>query len=184
METRSISIDGLVELQSAWAMAPEICVEELRAATVEADALLEREIKELTPTGASGGSGGLKASIFSEDSIEGEDVLGVVATASLYAIPVELGTRPHFPPIQPLIEWVEAKFGLSSAPLDTFRKTKGGIERESEASKVAYAIAWAISRRGTPAVGMFHRGFAYNEDAVIQIYERAADRIVARLAGP
>jgi hypothetical protein len=192
MEARSISIDGLVELQSAWAMAPQICVEELEAATVEADALLERETKELTPIGASGGAGGLRDSITSDMSIEGENVIGQVGTAMAYAIPVELGTKPHWPPIEPLIEWVAAKFGLSTAPLPTknnlgmpqsaFSKWRGGVERDSEASKVARSIAMAIAVRGTPAVGMFHLGFAWNEDQVVQIYTRAADRIYARLA--
>lgn len=169
MNEIAIDIEGLKELQAAWARAPEICREELGAAMTEADALLEREIKELTPTGASGGgAGGLKGSILSREEIGESSVIGMVSASINYAVPVELGTRPHFPPIEPLIDWVRVKLAITE---------------EKEARGVAFAIARSIARRGTLGVGMFHRGFKYNEAEIERIFQGARDRIVARLGG-
>jgi hypothetical protein len=51
---------------------------------------------------------------------------------------VETGSRPHFPPIAPLRLWAARKLGDGDA---------------------AFAIARAISIRGTRGYGMFHRGY-------------------------
>lgn len=164
----SVTHTGFTELIAAFGYAPELATDELMTAMIEADALLEREIKELTPEGASGGgAGGLKGSIHSEESVGMDGVIGVVGTSMNYALPVELGTRPHFPPIAPLVDWVIAKLGV----------------REQEAHGVAFAIARKISVSGTPAAGMFHRGLAANEQQVFSIFEAAGERFVQRLDG-
>jgi len=136
---------------------------------VQGGHVLEREIKELTPVGASGGgAAGLKGNIISQEQAGDQDVIGMVSASISYAVPVELGTRPHFPPIQPLIDWVVAKLHIAD---------------EKDARGVAFAIAHTIAKRGTLGVGMFHRGFAYNVAQLAPIFEGARDRIVARLAG-
>ncbi len=163
----SIEMLGYQELQALWAQTPDIVRQELLSAMTEADLLVERNVKERTPVGASaGGAGGLKGSIFGEESVGPEGVLGVVATAMPYAIPVELGTRPHFPPVEPLVDWVVAKLGIP----------------EKEAHGVAFAIARKIARVGTKGHGMFHAGFEEARPQVIAMFERARDRIVARLS--
>ena len=167
MNAIAIDIKGLAELQAAWKKAPQICREELERAMYEADALIEREVKELTPSGASGGgAGGLKGSITSEIQVSENNVIGIVGTSMNYAVPVELGTVPHFPPIEPLIDWVRVKLGVS----------------EHDARGVAFLVARKISRTGTKAVHMFGRGFDAVEAQVGRIFEAALDRIVARLA--
>lgn len=58
-----------------------------------------------------------------------------------YAAFVERGTRPHWAPIQPLVDWVmkrAAEFGLEP-----------GEDLEAAAKRIAYAIRGAIAQRGT-----------------------------------
>lgn len=160
-----IDIGGIETISRAWSQAPEIAQRELAAATFEAGLLLERETKEETPVGA---SGLLRQSIATrEPQILGDQVIGLTGTSVAHAVPVELGTRPHFPPIQPLEDWARAKLGLS----------------EDEAEGVAYAIARKISREGTKGAHMFQRAFDGNRDQVGRIYEAAGARIRDRLGG-
>lgn len=163
----AIHIDGLEEIAALWAQAPEIMEEELERTTWEAELLLEREIKDRTPVGV-GGAGGLRGSIAAQPPrVLAGNVLGVVGTSVSHAVPVELGTRPHFPPLQPLEDWARQKLGVSA----------------EQAPGVALAIARKIAARGTPGVGMFHMAFALNRGQVRRMYEQANVRIVRRLRG-
>ncbi|HHJ80939.1 MAG TPA: HK97 gp10 family phage protein [Candidatus Tenderia electrophaga] len=163
-----IQMDGFAELDALWQQAPDITREVLDSVTREASEFLEGETKDLTPIGASGGGGGgLRDSIRAQEpEILANNVIGVVGTASPYAIPVELGTKPHFPPIEPLIDWVRAKLDVP----------------ERDVSQVAFQIARKISWRGTVAVGMFHRAYSMNEMQVKNKYSNATARIVERLS--
>lgn len=154
-------------LARAWAQAPQICVEEMAAAALEGSLYLEREVKELTPVGVGGESGGLKGSIGArEPKVLADQVVGEVGTSIAHALPVELGTRPHFPPVQPLVDWAQAKLGLSP----------------EAAERAGFAIARKIAARGTIAVGMFHRAFAAGQDQVQRIFAAGAARILARMS--
>lgn len=160
----AVTLNMLID---AWKRAPEMVAEELTAATYEAEMLLERETKELTPVGA---QGFLRASIESlEPQVMGDTVIGVVGSPMSYAESVELGTKPH--PVSDagvasIEDWVRHKLGIT----------------DKEAERVAYAVAWKIRMRGTPAVGMFHRALAHNKTQVAGMYEAAAGRIVKRLS--
>lgn len=159
-------IQGSVELIKAFHVAPDIVNEELVAATWEAELLLEREIKELTPVGV-GAGGGLRGSISArEPRTLADNVIGVVGTSAAHALPVEIGTRPHFPPIEPLQDWVEAKLGVG----------------DNASYGVAFMIARKIARRGTQGAHMFERAFEANRAQVQQIYARARTKIAKRMA--
>jgi hypothetical protein len=163
----SLDIQGAAELQRAFAQAPEMVTQELTAVTWEASLLLERETKEETPVGI-GGAAGLKGSISArEPHVQALNVIGEVGTPLQYAIPVELGSRPHFPPVQPLADWAHIKLGVP----------------EEEAERVGLAIARKIARRGTPAVHMFQKAFDRNRPQVQRIFDKARERIMRRLAG-
>jgi hypothetical protein len=163
-----IDLEGFAELDAAWRLAPDIVREEMTAAMLESDLLLEREVKEKTPVGV-GGAGGLKGSIAAQEpEISSDVVLGVVGTAMAHAVPVEIGTRPHFPPVQPLEDWVIAKLGVP----------------EKDAHGVAFLVARKIAARGTLAVGMFHRAFNEQRPKVEAIFAAARQRIAERLARP
>lgn len=161
-----IDLGASAALAQAWLAAPEMVLDELETAATEATLLLEREVKEITPVGV-GGGGGLKGSISArEPEVLSNVVIGVVGTSIAHAVPVELGTKPHFPPVQPLADWVVAKLGVP----------------RREATRVGFAIARKISKVGTKGAFMFTRAFEANRGAVEAIYRRAQIRIAERLA--
>lgn len=153
-----------MNLQNALASFPDIAVPILARATLEATMLFEREVKEHTPTGA---SHALRESILSSGpDILGWDVQGSVGTALEYAEPVELGSKPHFPPIAPLVDWARAKFGLP----------------EDEARSRAFAVARTISKKGTKAAHMFAQAAELTAPQIQQIFDSALAEILAEVA--
>ena len=105
---------------------------------------LEAEVKERTPVGVGDSpTGHLRASI-SSDVVARDNLLrGIVGSPAEYALPVEEGTRPHFPPPSALVSCVHFKLGVSNA----------------EARGVAFLVARKISRTGTKGVFMFDEGW-------------------------
>ncbi len=109
--------------------------------------------------------------------------------ADIYADPVETGTRPHFPPIAPIIRWViqkglaggtasqrfEARSVVKTLNAAGFSKKDAGrlakkMSTESEAEKIAHAIAWKIYRKGTRGHFFAQRAFdAGKETALLKI---------------
>jgi hypothetical protein len=149
----------------AFAQAPELVTKELKRATWEASLLLEREVKERAPVGI-GGGGGLKGSISAREPRVGDgSVIGEVGTSLTHAVPVELGTKPHMPPIQPLIDWVEHKFGLHG----------------DAAEKAAWGVAMKIKAKGTKGVHMFEEAFSANDNQVKKIFADARSRIADQI---
>lgn len=172
-----IDIQGADELLRQFDIAPDIVREELTAAMVESQALAEREAKEGTPIGV-GAAGGLRGSIAALTPEFGRgEVIGVVGSALDYAVPVELGTKPHFPPIlyltgeqESLDDWVRSPQGL-------------GIDDDEEAVDVALAVARKIASQGTEGAFMFEEAFEATQAQVQQNFAEARDRIGARLGG-
>lgn len=155
------------DLARAFEASPAIFSEEVSAAVYEAELLTLREIKENTPVGV-GGGGGLKGSFFAkEPSVSADGVLGVVATPMSYAVPVELGSKPHFPPLDPLVDWVNAKLGI------------GGPAAKS----VAYAIALKIASKGTDGAFMVKKGLEQSQPQFPGIFEKVPERVFARIGG-
>ena len=153
------------ELARAFARSPEMVTEELTVGTREASLLLEREIRDHTPVGV-GGGGGLRGSWSArEPRVLADNVIGEVGTPSPYALAVELGTKPHFPPVQPLADWAQYKLGLSPA----------------EARGVGFVIARKIAQRGTEGAHMVTKGIASAERSIQTIFARARERIAERL---
>lgn len=158
----SMELQGWDLLDLAFRVAPAMVQEEMLRATTEADMLLEREVKDLTPTA----TGLSRASIISREQTIESGALGVVGTTLPHVAYVELGTKPHFPPVQAIEDWVRVKFGYSD---------------EKKIAAAALAIARKIAVRGTLGVGMFHRTWARHQPQVVAIYERAVERIAQRL---
>jgi len=129
----------------------------------EALALLEREVKELTPEGA--GPIHLRDTIFGKTSVMGRRVHGFLGTPAKYGESVELGTAAHFPPVAPIQHWVEKKLRISG----------------DNARSVAFLIARAISRRGTKGAHMFDKGFDRSESRVMTILNSIPEEIVKRV---
>lgn len=180
-------------LDGAWAKAPQLVERELRAFMAAATLHLEGEAKDATPTDR----GTLRASIFSQvRTIEnGLGVEGLVGTASPYALPVELGSKPHWVPLEPLIDWVKRKFVLNvpKAPrgAPNAKRKKLAARREDEAVRIAKAIRFSIARKGTsqfqrdrhgdPGALMFREAFEQNRAQLVREFEAMAQRIAAQI---
>jgi hypothetical protein len=152
----SVDISAIERLAKRW---PEA----VRAARVrritEALLLLEAKIKQATPEGA--GPIHLRDTIFHQVSY-GEPVWGMVSTPAIYGAPVELGTRPHFPPLAPIQHWVERVIGVSG----------------KEAKSVAYLIARKISKVGTKPRRMFGDTMDRYRNQVIGILKMIPEDVV------
>lgn len=142
--------------------APLIVGREIVSATEWAVNALVGAIAPLTPVGV---AGTLRSAVQSDVTDGSGEVRGRVFNPLGYALPVEEGARPHFPPIGPLELWARRKLGVP----------------DGEARSVAFRIARAISRRGTPAVRMFARGSAQVTPAINNRFAEATARIVAGL---
>lgn len=160
----AIDFSALTTLQAQLRKAPDVVRQELLAAMTEADGKLEEQVKELTPRA----SGGLKSSIIGEEKVREFGVEGLIGSPLNYAMPVELGTRPHFPPVDALVDWVKLKFGISS---------------EKEARGVAFLVARKISRAGTRGQNMFADSLRHLEPEIRMIFDAAQQRIAARIIG-
>lgn len=155
-----------VMLSDLWERAPEITRSELLVAMTDANLLLQGELMQDLPRGA-GGAAGLAGSIQREERVQDERVLGLVSTPLPYGEYVELGTRPHMPPIQPLVDWVEAKLG----------------ETGDAAVGAAFAIAKTIARRGTRPQPVWASTYRRVEAELRAKFDAAVQRILGRLAG-
>ncbi len=150
-------------IEQAFELAPEIFAEEAARGVTEATLLAEREIKEETP---SSGAGLLRESIGATPvTITPRAISGRVVTSLSYAAPVEFGSKPHWAPIEPLLDWVTRKLGL----------------RGDDADAAARAIRFKIAAHGTEGAHMFSKGLAKVEQQILAIYEAAARRALDRL---
>ncbi len=154
---------SLAILEQAFEHFPQMARDQAKAFLRASTVYLQGEVVERTPAA----QGILRQSIGATVESDGVGVLGVVGTSLAYAVPVELGTRPHMPPIAPLEQWVAKKLGISG---------KAG-------TAVARRIQWKIARYGTPAAGMFHRGFSAGRANVERLFAtymtRLRDQVVA-----
>lgn len=141
----------------------DIAAEELYAAMVEADAFLERELKDRVPTATGLG----RASITSYEQKLPAGAIGVVGSPMMHLAYVDLGTKPHFPPLQPLEDWVRLKLDVP----------------EEQVRSVAFLIARKISKRGTEGKFFVEQAFTFARPQLDKMFERARDNTVRRSAG-
>jgi len=146
--------------------APEILREESTLGITEMLLLLEREIKDDTPVGV-GGAAGLRGSISHDMRGTTQNTLqGRVFSPLAHAQAVEHGTRPHLPPWVALMDWVEAKLGITDP---------------DEVIGVSIAIALKIKARGTKGKHMFENNFKERQPQISKRLSDAIDRTFARL---
>ena len=158
-------------LAALWKHAPQIVGEELYKAVLQADLLLAGDLKQQLPRGAGGLSGGagLAGSVFTDEQLLSDNVIGMVGSPLPYAEYVELGTKPHFPPIAPIEDWVQAKLNITD---------------EDEKRDVAFLIARKISRVGTKADGTWARVVEADKPEVMRIIAEGVERVLDRLGAP
>lgn len=154
---------SFAQLPAALALAPGYTVRRLTMTMHAVVQRLQGGVVERTPAA----HGTLRQSVFGEVQAfpDGLGVEGVVGAGAGYAPYVELGTRPHMPPLAPLVDWVEVKLGL----------------RGKEALRAARAIRWSIFQRGTLAIGMFHLTLRDQLPEIEASFDRAMIDINAHL---
>ena len=158
-----ISLSGLDALQRGFAQAPEATRRELLATMTQATLLAEREAKERTPRV----TGKTAASIASDAFASPVGVIGIVGSSQPALMFVELGTKPHMPPVEALVPWVRAVLG---------------VDRKRERS-VAFLVARKIARKGTEPQQPLQKAAIATEGQVLRLFEDAAGRVAAQLAG-
>ncbi|WP_238947531.1 hypothetical protein [Vandammella animalimorsus] len=144
--------------------APEQTRQILEATMHQVTLLVQREAQENMPRA----SGLTAASIGSEVHSTPAGVLGVVGSASPVAAFVELGTKPHMPPIDAIQPWVKAVLGIAEP---------------KENRRVAYLVARKIAAHGTEAKRPLGRAAEAMQPQVVRLFEDAAAQIAQRLVG-
>jgi hypothetical protein len=166
----TIDVQSAMAISRAWLRAPAMVMEELETAMGASVVYLQGQVADrskVRPDGLNGAASGLLASSFVHDVTSFADaVFGRVSSPLTYALPVELGTRPHFPPMAPLINWVEQKLGLYG----------------EEAEGAARGIQRKIGHHGSVGRYMARDAVAFGAAEVVQKFADAAERITARLA--
>lgn len=154
---------SLAALMQGFAQAPEATRRELLGTMTQATLLVEREAKDRTPkvTGATA------ASIASDAFATPVGVIGTVGSSQPSLGFVELGTKPHMPPVDALVPWVRAVLG---------------VDRKRERS-VAFLVARKIARKGTEPKRPLEQAIAATDGQVLRMFEDAAGRVAAQLAG-
>lgn len=146
-----IEVKGLKETQRKV----EQVVRDLHGAPMlnamrDATLLVQRDARKLAPVD----TGRLRASITPQVRTRGNNLEGVVGSNVKYAPYMELGTRPHFPPLAALEVWA------------------------ARHHTTAYAVCRAIARRGTKARRFLQNAFLQNRDRIVLRLNRAVKDIV------
>ena len=167
----TIDASEIKGLRALWSLAPQIVGDEMYAVVVEADQYIKGELQQQLPRGAGGISGGagLVGSIFTDEQRMSDRVIGAVGSPLVHAEYVEVGTRPHMPPIQPLQDWVQTKLNITD---------------EAESRSVAFLIARKISRVGTKPDGTWQRIYEASQVGIEARFARGVDRVLDRLGAP
>ena len=156
----------LEQLAEYWAKAPQMVMGELSRTLAGASAMLQNKIVTQLPRGATSALAQSVSTIGPITSASTAETL--IGSSLIYAAPVELGTKPHFPPIAPLEDWVQAVLG---------------IEDEMEINKVATLIAIKISKKGTKGNFAYRDAFKQSESSVNQQFKALLLTIKNKLSG-
>jgi hypothetical protein len=150
-------------LDQAFARFPDFARQELSVFGHAATQYLKGEVIDRTPAA----EGALRDSAFTRVEELPSGMIGVVAMSSPYVEAVELGTKPHMPPIEPLEQWVKTKLGLSG----------------KEGANAARGIQWKIFHHGTKGAHMFESALDAGAAELERQFGATMQRLADRLAG-
>lgn len=127
---------------------------------------MESQVAQRTPVGVGNSAQGhLRASIYSRIRGTATGIRGEVGTPAVHGLPVEEGTKPHWPPRGALADWVRLKLGVDP----------------DDVPSVEFLIRRKIARRGTDGVHMFEEGYEaskpFIEGQFLGAFHRAAKEI-------
>lgn len=159
-----IDVSAAEAYAQALTAAPEWTREALTRFLTQARLLLEAATKDNMPAF----SGNLRGSV--DSALRGEavgELEGVVFSPLVYAAPVELGTKPHWVPLEPLIDWVQARLGAPA----------------KKAVQVAIWVRDKIAIKGTEGQLPFTRALQDNESALERMLDAEVAELIDRLNG-
>lgn len=151
---RRVEIRGLREatqalLKVAEGLTGPTMIDGIRRAT----ALVLRDAKKNVPVD----TGQLKSSLIADvrvGSLGSKKVTGVVGSNKSYAPYVEMGTKPHWPPLRAVETWAR-RHGISP-----------------------FLVARSIATKGTKATKFLQNSFDNNRDTIKDIIGRAVSSVV------
>jgi len=158
-----LEIHGLKELQALMQRYPQIAGEEMVRSMNQALVVTQAAATERAPVGV---SGDLRRSInFEIRNAVGANIVGAVGPSVEYGAPVEYGSVPHYPPLAPLVLWVERKLQVS----------------DDKVMGVARAIQHKIGRSGTKEKPYMRPAWEAVKDRVNELFAEAGKRIAERI---
>lgn len=107
--------DNLDELARKFRRSPGLFERYMQKFFRQILPLLERRVKVKIKDKGAINTGAFRSSIAHEVRGTGRSMQGVVGSPVSYAPFVELDTRPHYPPYEPIAYWLRRKFRLSGA---------------------------------------------------------------------
>ena len=154
-----------------------------RAAILEALGELEREVVQRVPVAHGILAGKVFSALRGEETAVVRGEVAVAPPADRYALPVETGSKPHFPPLDAILLWLEAPkmkaVVLSLAAEMQARRAEAAANRKKPGARqykqtpeeqakraLAYLIGRKIARQGTKGAFMFRDAFEQNEERV------------------
>lgn len=165
-----LDVENAVQITAAFAQAPEIVLDELEATMGSVLLYLQRETQERTPTDL----GQLRSAFVTDvqSFAQLDAVFGTLSNALPYALPVELGTKPHFPPLAPLADWALRHIEYFSA---------GSGDDVPDPWLIARGIQRKIGRQGSPGYGMARFALLDGRETIAAEFAEAGARITARI---
>lgn len=155
-----------VRMSTMFDRASDVVRDEMQTAIAAGVNELRNEIVPRVPVN----QGILRQGVQTQVALMGDqlEMVGRVFDPVAYAVPVEAGSVPHFPPPGPLQLWVRRKLGITD---------------DKEVRSVAFLVGRAISRRGTQARNFFRDGVAAAKGRVQARFAEVPGRILRRLQG-
>lgn len=121
-------------------------------------------------------TGLLRASI----ELERKPLRAWIGSTRRHAAPMEEGARPHWPPHEPIVNWVWRNRGRLGITTPSGRPARGAAARR-RAEDVAFLVRRAISRRGLEGRGYLQAALKDVATRAPRIVRAMARRIAIRL---
>ncbi|HIH45246.1 MAG TPA: hypothetical protein HA257_09340 [Candidatus Methanoperedenaceae archaeon] len=103
-----------------------------------------------------------------------------IGSEAKYAPFVELDTRPHWPPIEPLVEYAHLKlrkrYSIKTFGPRSYKEAAGA--KEDTAEQVGFLLARKISRKGTKGQHVFLRAGTQTEAKIHGLFLKAVGSAV------
>ena len=164
-------IKGLEQLKAQPARFEKAYREAGREAMIQATALLARASVLRFERPAAGLPPAVNTALLRNSvawrvpTVEGHTIEGGVGTNVAYALPIEFGSRPHWPPREAIEFWVKRKLRVQP------ERTKA----------VAFLVARKIARRGTAPRRIFMLGLEDAKPRMAEIFSRLPRLILERM---